>query len=264
MIDRLVQTVRESRKYGTVCEEVVRNIGLRELKARGSLKEAVKATKNMLHQIAGAYLDHRAHYDEWLSALAAAQAEGAAPFRQACRQIMERHASTRERLACLEPFYAVTLADVQPVRSVLDIACGLNPLALSWMPLAPDAPYYACDIYEDMAAFLNGFFALAGVPGRAAAGDVIASPPAQSVHVALILKFLPLLEQVDRAAALPFLRAIRAEHLLVSFPTRTLGGRNRRMAENYEARFRALIQAEGWRCRRYEFDRELCFRVTKP
>jgi len=35
----------------------------------------------------------------------------------------------------------------------------VNPLALPWMPLEPNAVYYACDIYGDMVSFLSLFFA---------------------------------------------------------------------------------------------------------
>src|SRR6185369_15725969 len=152
------------------------------------LKEAIKATKNKLHQVAGAYLDARLPYDEWLALLTAAAADErrttnderptanddealsnsvlstqSSALAQACRDIMRHHASTRERLPILESFYTTTLASLGPVRSVLDLACGLNPLALPWMPIAPDASYYACDIYADMIAFLNGFFVRAKI-----------------------------------------------------------------------------------------------------
>jgi len=69
---------------------------------------------------------------------------------------------------------------------------------------------------------------------------------------------------LDKTAGLRLLRAIQAEHLLVSFPTRSLCGRDKQMAENYEARFLTLIREEGWSFKRFEFARELCFLVTKP
>src|SRR5215213_1277631 len=173
-ITELIEAVQSSQKYAAISEAMIRSIGLRELAARRNLKAAIKATKNKLHQVAGAYLDARLPYDEWLALLGAAarqgdketegQGDGAADdsrfpifnsqFRQACLTIMRHHASTRERLPILESFYATTLASLGPVRSVLDLACGLNPLALPWMPLAPDSCYYACDIYADMIAFL--------------------------------------------------------------------------------------------------------------
>jgi 16S rRNA (guanine(1405)-N(7))-methyltransferase len=79
----------------------------------------------------------------------------------------------------------------------------------------------------------------------------------------LLLKALPPLEQSDRTIALRLLQALQAEHILVSFPTRTLGGRSKQMGAHYETRFRALIAGENWQTERFEFANELCFLVSK-
>ncbi len=324
-IAELIQAVQSSQKYAAISEAMIRSIGLRELAARRNLKEAIKATKNKLHQVAGAYLDARLPYDEWLALLAAAAddrpfdaaqgrrpttdpstplrtgdrppttdpstplragdrpfdaAQGRRPttdealsnsvlgtqssaLAQACLAIMRHHASTRERLPILESFYASTLASLGPVRSVLDLACGLNPLALPWMPLAPDASYYACDIYADMIAFLNGFFAQAGIRGQACVCDLAAGAPDEQADLALVLKALPPLDQQTKHAGRDLLRALNVRHILVSFPAHSLGGRGKGMAENYEQRFRALADAEGWSIERFVFPTELAFLVRK-
>src|SRR5579871_1078624 len=176
---------------------------------------------------------------------------------------MAEHASTRERLPFLADFYRITLAEIAPVTSVLDLACGLNPLAIPWMPLTPQAHYTAYDIYGDSMAFLDGQIRRFGLQGGAEARDVAADPPAQEADLALVLKFWPILEQMRKGAGIELLRALRARYLLVSFPTRSLGGRGKGMAENYEARFRESLQEERWRLQRFEFPAELCFLVEK-
>jgi 16S rRNA (guanine(1405)-N(7))-methyltransferase len=260
-LDELTRLVSASLKYAAIDAGLVRQIGRRELAARRSLKEAVKATKNRLHQVAGAYQDARPRYAEWVEQLRAARDDRA--LRSACAAIMERHASTRERLPILESFYATTLAGLPPIRSVLDVACGLGPLARPWMPLADGAAYYACDIYADMAAFLNDFFAIAGVAGNAQVCDLVAGAPTQRADVALVLKALPPLEHLQKGAGLRLLRALRAEYLLVSFPARSLGGRDKGMVEHYAREFLALAAGEGWPVERFEFPSELAFRVRK-
>jgi 16S rRNA (guanine(1405)-N(7))-methyltransferase len=261
-LDELVQRIAESAKYRTVCDDLIRTIGRRELAARRNVKEAVKTTKNKLHQVAGAFLDSDPLYDRWIEMLAAARDEQER-FRQVCLQIMQHHASSRERLPILPAFYADTLAGLPPIHSVLDVACGLNPLALHWMPLAPGASYYACDIYSDLIAFLNTFFELAAIDGRATTCDLVTAPPTEQVDAALVLKILPPLEQLGKNNGIRLLRALNARHLLVSFPARSLGGRNKQMVENYETGFRAMIQGEGWEIERFEYPTELAFLVTK-
>lgn len=261
-IDELVAAVRKSAKYRRVCEDVVRGIGERELAKGRRLKEAVKATKRKLHQVGGAYLEGGMDYVAWLDDLRTASGSGA-EFRQACAQIMGYHASTQERLEFLDEFYAAVLVDLQPVHSVLDLACGLNPLAIPWMGLPDGATYYAYDIYEDMVDFLRTFMKLTRVDGQAAACDVIRSCPKPRVDLALVLKSIPCLEQIDKAAGAQLLDTIDADHLLISFPVHSLGGRDKGMPANYEARFRELVASKGWSIERFEFATELAFLISK-
>jgi 16S rRNA (guanine(1405)-N(7))-methyltransferase len=278
-IDALVEAICASKKYAAISKDLVRAIGLRELAARRKLKEAIKATKNKLHQVAGAFLDARPPYDAWLEQLANVQTacpeallsavEGPAEGFQrsnvqtVCRNIMAHHASTRERLPVLDSFYRQIFGVLPPIHSVLDVACGLNPLAIPWMPLAPGATYAACDLYADMIEFLNGFFQIAGIAGHAQVCDLVSGPPRQSADLALVLKTLPTLEQIAKDAGRDLLRALDAPYLLVSFPARSLGGRDKRMAAHYAQRFEAVVAAEGWPAERFEFASELAFLVRK-
>jgi 16S rRNA (guanine(1405)-N(7))-methyltransferase len=261
-LDELARQVAASPKYAAIEPGLVRQIGRRELAARRNLKEAVKAAKNRLHQVAGAYQDARPQYAVWAEQLRAARGDERA-LRAACLAIMQRHASTRERLPILETFYATALAGLPPIRSVLDVACGLGPLARPWMPLADSATYYACDIYAEMVAFLNEFFGAAGVPGTAQVCDLVAGTPPQHADVALVLKALPPLEHLEKDAGLRLLRSLQADYLLVSFPARSLGGRNKGMVVHYARDVLALAAGEGWPVERFEFATELAFRVRK-
>jgi 16S rRNA (guanine(1405)-N(7))-methyltransferase len=263
-LDRLVQAVLKSPKYRNICQDVVRNLGARELAVQRSWKEAVKATKSKLHQVGGAYLDARMDYTRWLDELqAAATGEDTDSFHRACWEAMEHHSSTRERLGILDQFYELTLADLPAIDVVLDVACGLNPLAIPWMPLGRDVLYYAYDIYSDMVAFLVRFMSIANVRGQAQARDVTQSPPARRADLAFILKSLPCIEHLDKSASGRLLEAINADHLLISFPVRSLGGRDKGMAHNYEARFWELMAGKQWSVQRFEFATELAFLVSK-
>jgi 16S rRNA (guanine(1405)-N(7))-methyltransferase len=263
-LTQLVEAVHASRKYRHVSEAFISSIGTRELERGAKLKEAIKATKNKLHQVGAAFLADEMRYTSWLAELRlAAQSGDRGTLRDACARIMLHQSSTRERLPILDQFYTTILANLPPINTLLDVACGLNPLAIPWMPLAAHATYYAYDIYQDMMDFLNACLALFEVEGVAQARDVIQYPPQQKVDVALILKALPCIEQMDKSATLRLLSEINADHLLVSFPAHSLGGRRRGMAVNYETRFRALIADKDWPIKRFEFANELVFLITK-
>lgn len=260
----LIASIHGSVKYRDVCIEVIGNIGARELAKRRNLKEAIQATRNTLHQVSGAYLNSKEHYSRWLAELrTAVQSQDNGAVRDVCTRIMSSHASTRERLPILDRFYTEILAELSPIHSVVDIACGLNPLTLPWMPLANDAMYYAYDISENTMSFLTACLSLLGVQGHAQACDVLQSCPTQKVDVALLLKAIPCLEQIDKKAGHTLLHAIQAGAIIVSFPVRSLGGKNKGMVEHYNAHFRTLITDETWDIQRFEFTTELVFLVRK-
>jgi 16S rRNA (guanine(1405)-N(7))-methyltransferase len=264
LLDRLVNDVLDSAKYRDVSPELIRSIGMQELARRRNLKEAVKATKNKLHQVGGSYFSGQGNYAAWLDELAqAACSMDPANLRRTCLKIMGYHASNRERLPILEQFYHTILADLPPIHSVLDVACGLNPLAIPWMPLAEGARYYACDIYQHMIDMLNGFLSLVQIEGKAYLCDAIQGCPPLHVDVAYLLKVIPCLEQIDKQAGYRLLRAISAQYLVVSFPVHSLGGYSKGMATNYEAHFWELVNGEPWQVKKFEFATELVFLVRK-
>src|SRR5262245_59671165 len=177
-LEALVESVVSSPKYKNVSRDFVRKVGSQELAKHPRFKDALKSTKNKLHQVGGAYLESKTPYGAWLEQLRAAyQAGNQAEFCESCLKILSYHASTQERLPILDQFYSAIFADLPQIHSVIDIACGLNPLSIPWMPLAKDTEYYAYDIYHDMVEFLNEFMRMTQVRGQAEARDVIQACP---------------------------------------------------------------------------------------
>jgi 16S rRNA (guanine(1405)-N(7))-methyltransferase len=261
-LEKLVETVLTSSKYKDVSHDLIRSIGLRELTKRSSMKEAVKATKNKLHQVGGAYLTDKEDYGGWLHELERLYRTGHQDaFRAYVKKVMSYHASTRERLPILDQFYTTILADLPPIHRILDVACGFNPLALPWMPLYNSVEYYAYDIYNDMLDFLHSFMVLIQVQGQAQVCNIIQSCPTTQVDVAFVLKAIPCLEQIDKSAGSELLHSINAKYIVVSFPVHSLGGRTKGMEANYEAKFRSLVENTDWSIKRFEFATELAFLI---
>lgn len=263
-VHQLIEAVLVSSKYKNIDIDFIRYIGIQELSKHRNLKEAIKSTKNKLHQVGGAYQTSTPHYSLWLDELKFARHSGnEKQVREICQWIMQYHSSTRERLPILEQFYGTIFANLPSVNSVMDIACGLHPLAIPWMHLDEHVQYFAYDIYEDMLDFLNESLTLMSVQGFGEVRDVIHSCPTQKADVAFILKAIPCLEQVDKSAGLRLLETINADHLIVSFPAHSLGGKNKGMATNYESRFYKQVEHKHWSIQRFEFPGELVFLVSK-
>jgi 16S rRNA (guanine(1405)-N(7))-methyltransferase len=101
--------------------------------------------------------------------------------------------------------------------------------------------YHAFDIDKRLVAAVGLFLQKADQPGSAACGDLLVEVPHIRADVALLFKTLPVLEQQEKDAAAKILRAIRARHIIVSFPLRTLSGREVGMAETYERRMAEIV-----------------------
>jgi len=263
-LDRLVEAVMSSTRYAAISMELVRSVGARELQKRRNFKEAVKQTRSKLHQVGVAYQEGGMEYARWQQALDGLSTDlRHEELRDFCRRVMVSHASTRERLPILEEFYQQVFAQLPPIRTVLDVACGLNPLCLPWMKLDEKPVYYASDIYEDMVGFINHFLAHIGVSGGAQICDLTAGVPEVEVDLALILKTLPCLEQLDKSITPRLLQGLRAKYLVVSFPAQSLGGRSKGMPQFYQTQFLKQVESLPFKVSSLTFKTELAFLLER-
>jgi 16S rRNA (guanine(1405)-N(7))-methyltransferase len=264
-LEEIVAAVAASKKYRMLCADTIRRVAARELAAaprRGSAA-AVKATKRRLHQVYGAFerdLDSEAAGRELQSAYRAGQAAG---IRSICTRLMSLHSSTRERLPILDGFYDALWSVAGRPATILDLGCGLNPLALPWMALPGGARYIAVDIDAERVGFLNRFLELAGFPPLARCQDILVQPPADRADFALLLKMSPSLERQESGATLRLLQQVDAPHVAVSFAIKSLGGREKGMLAHYRAQFSRMIEGQGWAVHELVFDTELVFVVGR-
>lgn len=264
VLEDLIQEVMAGAKYAVLDPELVRRVTAQEWAKYPQRKEAVKAARSKLHQIGAAYQEKPIPYARLEAELQGLPRNLQSPdVRAYCLKAMTYHASTQERLPILENFYREIFAGFGPVQSILDLACGLNPLALAWIPLAEICTYTACDIYCDQADYLNRFFNWSGISGQAFCCDLVQTVPQTPVQVAFLLKTIPCLEQMDKNIGPRLLEQIQAEHILVTFPVRSLGGHFKGMRQTYDAHFTELLAGKNWAVKRFDFDTELAYLVSK-
>ena len=263
-LDSLLRSVSASSKYRQVCPQLILRLGAEELKKRRSPSAAAAAVRKKLHQIGAAFFPGQPKYGAWTRLLRSAAARGPADaLSDACLETMKGHASTLERLPFVQDFYRKILAQVPKPCVIADLGCGLNPLALPLIGLWGDVQYCASDIYQDLTSFLNDFFQIARINGRAEARDALCDAEKVKADLALLLKLLPTLEQIKRGSGLNLIEQIQAKHVVVSFPARSLGGREKGMVENYGSRFQEAAAARSWRISSLSFPSEIVFIVDK-
>jgi 16S rRNA (guanine(1405)-N(7))-methyltransferase len=264
VLDEVIRLVRQSNKYAVVSETLVRDIAEAELKKGKNLKDSVKSTRNKIHQVGSAFQEISIPYPALKQELAKLPTLITSDETLAfITKTLRYHASTAERLPFITSFFMQTLASIQPVESILDLACGFTPLCLPWMPVSNNASYTGIDIYQDMINFLDLFFVHYNLKHSFTVGNIIEALPNEKVHVAYLLKTIPCLEQVDKTIGTKLLERIPAENILVSFPSRSLTGRSKGMAANYEAHFSQLISGKNWKVTKTEFPNEIAFLIQK-
>lgn len=262
-LEKLVQAIRESAKYAQIVPSLVERIAAEELEKRGDFKAALKSARTRLHLVTGAFLAPDINYAKWADILKSTPLNNTQELQSFCQRMMRLHSSTAERLPHIEQFFRTSLADISPINSVLDLACGLNPLALPWMPLASGCSYYACDVVLPMLAFLNQFFTTAGLQAEAFPCDLSACIPGQNVQLAILLKTLPCLDQLDKSLGPRLLTQLNAEHILVSYPAKSLGGREKGMRQTYAQQFARLLESTHFRVREFDFPNEMVFLLSR-
>lgn len=242
MIAEIVERVLRSSRYRDVDRALLGRLAAEELPRSRNADDAVKRVKRRLHQAVGAFRGApapAAMAETWRGDLADPA------FRAACADALRAHASTRERVPHLDAFYARIWAHTGPPRRLLDLGCGLGPLALPWMGLPADARYHACDVDRRALATVAEFLELVGRPHRVDVRDVVTDPPPDAADVALLLKLVTTLDRQDPGAAARLLGGLDVRHAVISFPARSLGGRGKGMDRTYRDRLERLVADAG-------------------
>ena len=257
--EELVGRLRQSRKYGGVCEDTLARAVDWALVRHARPSDALKAARRKLHQVHGAYFNEfdRRRLDRAIAAVDSGASEEA--VRAACADVLGMHASTAERVEIAEEMYCDVFGLTGVPRSVSDIACGLNPFFLPWMGLPAGTRYDASDIDSGVVSAVGRLIPALGYVGGAESRDVLAAPPAGRPDVTLLLKTAPCLERQEPGSVVRLLRAIRSPFVVVSFPTKSLGGREKGMRRSY-AKFMAEVTAElSVEVQKLEYDTEAVY-----
>lgn len=236
MTGEIVDRVRRSRRYATVDPALVERLAIEELPKASGTEDAVKRVKRRLHQAVGAF-----HWPD--RDVAAWPTEDPTALRALCLERMRTHASTRERLPHLERFYRGIWERTGRPQRLLDLGCGLNPLALPWMEIG-DAHVTAVDVDAGVLRTVAGFLDAVGQPHRVEARDLVAAPAREPADVALLLKLVTTLDRQNPEAATRLVRGLRVGHVVVSFAARSLSGRGGH-ERTYRARMERLVIESG-------------------
>ncbi len=270
-ITAVTEAIKQSRKYGDTSEATIRQLAEEAARQHKKPKAAIKAVRARLHSIMAPYLgdpDYAAMSQQLSAAFAANDQEH---INQLCLASLDAHLSTRERLPIMTDFYRQIFAVTGQPQAILDIACGLNPLALRWMfPEGGERwsvngerlKFYAYDIHEPRINFINHYFQLEGLAPLARVQDVALHIPQEQADVALFLKEMPRFTRNYGDLGRPLLQALNVRWLVLSYPSiSTHGGRN--LTSRYRDFMHQLIAGLNWPITELLFEGELVFVIEK-
>ena len=238
----LIEKLLSSKKYRDVCPDTVRRIVAECAPKYKREKDVEAAARERLHGVTAAFMTEA----EYRRALRLAEDKD-------FEALLACHASTRERMpiAAMDALYARIFEITGVPETLADLACGLNPAYLHWK--YPQTRVTAADVSGQCVRILQGL----GVDARLS--DLLCAAPDGRFDAALLFKVLPLLERQKAGAADDVLRGVNAESVVVSFPTRSLSGRNVGMEENYSRWMDAHIPENRTVTGRFTTENELFY-----
>ncbi len=155
------------------------------------------------------------------------------------RDILALNASTKERLPFYEELYEKIFQVTGTPTSIIDLGCGINPFSIPWMRL-PKLRYYAYDLNEDEIALLKEFFEYLHFrnrkyQGRAEVLDALHLErllDLRKVDVCFLFKMTDVLDRgKGHRASEAVIKGVPARFVVVSFPTKTLSGKQMNVPE---------------------------------
>lgn len=243
-LDELIDEISKTKKYSSLYHPLINRVCSEEFFKYKKDKDKTKAVKNRLHIIYGAFF-----YKNIKNIILNTNGNDET-------EILKLHASANERLPSINEFYKFIFdtinndmfnintkkitSKITSITSVLDIGCGFNPFFLPYIrPRLPELKYYyALDIDLELAGMLNKYFKISGLPALAGCTDVISENPKQQADIAFLFKLIPTIENCKKGRGFELIFNIDAKYIIVTFPVKSLCGKNKGMAENYAVSFK--------------------------
>lgn len=264
--DIISQELQVSKKYKYVCEDTLNRIAGWAVE-RYDAKKAVKAAKNKLHQVYGAYFEkmNPDKIREQMDKLAGTGSPDETALKTAALTIMKHHTSTAERMPFMEQFYRDLFARIGKPRKILDLACGLNPFSAPWMGLEPGAEYIAIDIDTRLMVAIRTFFKYLEGSYVARCSDILVSLPQEEeeADVVFLLKTLPCLEQQEKGISEKLISSLKTKYMVISFPSKSLTGKAKGMAGHYGRFISGILEKMGLGYFKMEYANEVFYIVGK-
>jgi len=245
----IISEIYNSKKYSSIYQPFLERVCNEESVKYKKNKEIIKAVKNRLHTVYGAFFfDNSVKLADDLINNINNNNDEEIFLDSMSEKLMNLNTSSRERLSFIKELYKFIYDNIahKNINTILDIGCGFNPFSLPFIceSFKNIKSYYAFDIDVNLAKIINKYFDLFNFPQYAGCIDIISETPAQKADIAFLFKIIPTVENCKKGRGFEIINNLDAKYIIVSFPTKTLCGKNIGMAKNYAASFEENLDCE--------------------
>lgn len=269
MVDDLVSAVKAKKELSNLDDEFVRTRVLRVLDSDARIREKYEKRKD------SAQFMRSKEYAKILKSVRKDLREIYGVFQVAKRHkvteenlhdVLSTHISTRERLPFYDLIYKELSNRIPAPKVLLDLGCGLNPLTYQWMRRHGWAPFIiGVDISKADMQFLGEAMEHMGIPGKTHALDITQSYGELAniaADVTLVLKLVDTLESIERHVTRRILDYLPSKWIVVSFATRSLGGK-KRIPMKGRGWFERVLQRKKLRFTTFSVENEFFYIIDK-
>ncbi len=218
-------------------------------------KQLEQKLKSLIHQIWGSYYTSKPNFKKLIEKVRVFENPKEYLF-----TLLQIHSSTKERLLFYPDFYTKIFELTGIPNTILDMGCGFNPLYYVLDERFNYISIDCVDIDKDETEFLNEVFDFFHMSKcNAELGNVLNFDYAKTYDIVFLLKLLPVIEQQRRGEVLNILKKIKAKCLVISFPTKSIVGKQKGMESNYREHFLDIAQKVGYTTQEIVFPNELVF-----
>ena len=222
----LINEIKKKKELSDISEEVIRDV-LKEYLEKKSIQipKSKKGKKIIIKEIRAELRNYTGRFQKKFST----RKRLSLLKENKIEELLKTHSSTKERLE--SDSFKILISALKKISpdSILDLACGINPLKISTE--FPNSKYYASDIKEEELMLLKKFFKRNKINGEVFVADIRKDKEYPSVDVCLILKVLDIIEKKGHKKSKNLLINLNCENIIISFATKTLSGKLMRITE---------------------------------
>ncbi len=180
--------------------------------------------------------------------------------------ILKSHLSTKERINIYPKLYKEIWKITGKPKSILDLACGMNPFSFKYMGLKK-IKYLAVDISKEDAKLINKFFKKEGIDGQAKIMDLLEIKKRDlfenfpNFDVVFLFKFLDTSIIKSKKVGEQLIKNVPSKRVVVSFSKKTIGQKEMKKA-NREWVLK-MCERLGYEVKTLNFQNEIFYVIKK-